>query len=157
MRVLLSIYMIFCQCQPCVAYKSVVYKKKSMYNNRLKPLAIVGQFSIFNICRHSGCNSDLLPKLGLGTLHKKWSFPSSVNMTKFAVNCGSDHICWRNPKWKTSFFVQQKWWIFQEWSLAAQKFVFAWSSAMFIFLDHCCKGKTQISRYPVPSYIFSSL
>ena len=42
-------------------------------------------------------------------LHKKWSFPlriSSVNVTKSAANCGFDHIYWRNPKWKTSFFVQ---------------------------------------------------
>ena len=45
-------------------------------------------------------------------LHKKWSFPLrifSLNVTKFALSCGFDHIYWRNPKWKTSFFV--------EWSL----------------------------------------
>ena len=30
-------------------------------------------------------------------LHKKWSFP---------LNCGFGHIYWRNPSWKTSFFVQ---------------------------------------------------
>ena len=38
------------------------------------------------------------------TLHKKWSFPlriSSVNVTKSAGN-----FYWRNPWWKTSFFVQ---------------------------------------------------
>ena len=43
------------------------------------------------------------------TLHKKWSFPfrvSSVNVTKSADSCGFGHICWRNPKWKNSFFVQ---------------------------------------------------
>ena len=42
-------------------------------------------------------------------LHKKWSFPlriSSVNVTKSAANCGFGHIYWRNPQWKTSFFVQ---------------------------------------------------
>ena len=42
-------------------------------------------------------------------LHKKWSFPlriSSVNVTKFTGNCGFGHIYWRNPLWKTSFFVQ---------------------------------------------------
>ena len=41
-------------------------------------------------------------------LHKKWSFPlriSSVNVTKSSGNCGFGHICWRNPQWKTSFFV----------------------------------------------------
>ena len=33
-------------------------------------------------------------------LHKKWSFPlriSSVNVTKYAGNCGFSHIYWRNP------------------------------------------------------------
>ena len=30
---------------------------------------------------------------------------SSVNVTKSAGNCGFSHICWRNPYWKTSFFV----------------------------------------------------
>ena len=41
--------------------------------------------------------------------HRKWIFPlraSSVNVTKSAENCGFGHIYWRNPKWKTSFFVQ---------------------------------------------------
>ena len=45
------------------------------------------------------------------TLHKKWNFSlrlSSVNVTKSAGNCGFDHIYWRNPLWKTSFFVQCK-------------------------------------------------
>ena len=43
------------------------------------------------------------------SLHTKWSFPlriSSVNVTKSAVSCGFGHIYWRNPKWKTSFFVK---------------------------------------------------
>ena len=38
------------------------------------------------------------------TLRKKWSYPfriSSVNVTKFG------RIYWRNPYWKTSFFVQR--------------------------------------------------
>ena len=42
-------------------------------------------------------------------LHKKWSFPSrisSVNVTKSAGNCAFDHIYWRNPWPKTSFFAQ---------------------------------------------------
>ena len=42
-------------------------------------------------------------------LHKKWSFPLwifSVKVTKPAVSCGFGHIYWRNPLWKTSFFVQ---------------------------------------------------
>ena len=29
----------------------------------------------------------------------------SVNVTKSAGNCGFDQIYWRNPSWKTSFFV----------------------------------------------------
>ena len=47
-------------------------------------------------------------KLLLLPLHKKWSFPlriSSVNVTKSAVFCGFGHIYWRNPNWKTSFFL----------------------------------------------------
>ena len=50
-------------------------------------------------------------KTRLLPLHKKWTFPlriSSVNVTKSAVSCGFGHICWRNPWWKTSFFVQSK-------------------------------------------------
>ena len=45
------------------------------------------------------------------TLHKIWSFPlkiSSVNVSKSAIYCGFDHIYWRNPQWKTSFFVHKK-------------------------------------------------
>ena len=42
-------------------------------------------------------------------LLKKWSFPIaifSVNVTTSAVSCEFGHIYWRNPYWKTSFFVQ---------------------------------------------------
>ena len=45
----------------------------------------------------------------LTALHKKWSFPfrmSSVNVTKSAVSCGFGNIYWRNPEWKTLFFLQ---------------------------------------------------
>ena len=41
--------------------------------------------------------------------NKKWRFPlriSSVNVTKSSDFCGFGHIYWRNPQWKTSFFVQ---------------------------------------------------
>ena len=31
---------------------------------------------------------------------------SSVNVTKSSRNHGFGHIYWRNPQWKTSFFVQ---------------------------------------------------
>ena len=40
---------------------------------------------------------------------QKMKFPikaSSVNVTKSAVSCRFGHIYWRNPLWKTSFFVQ---------------------------------------------------
>ena len=40
---------------------------------------------------------------------QKWSFPLrifSVNVTKSSVSCGFGHIHWRNPSWKTLFFVQ---------------------------------------------------
>ena len=39
---------------------------------------------------------------------------SSVNVTKSAGNCGFINIYWRNPKWKTSFFVQWEWIVFAE-------------------------------------------
>ena len=54
-------------------------------------------------------------------LHKKWSFSFKsflVYMTKCAVNCRLCHIYWRNPWWKTSFFVQ--------WPL--KKNLFFWSN-----------------------------
>ena len=44
-----------------------------------------------------------------GRITAQWSFPlriSSVNVAKSAVSCGFGHIYWRNPQWKTSFFVQ---------------------------------------------------
>ena len=44
------------------------------------------------------------------TAQKIWSFPlriSSVNLTKSSVSYGFGHIYRRNPKWKTSFFVQR--------------------------------------------------
>ena len=34
---------------------------------------------------------------------------SPVNVTESVRNCGFGHIYWRNPQWKTSFFVQ---WIY---------------------------------------------
>ena len=40
---------------------------------------------------------------------EKIKFPlriSSVNVTKYAVSCEAGYIYWRNPSWKTSFFVQ---------------------------------------------------
>ena len=33
---------------------------------------------------------------------------SPVNESKSDFFCGFGHIYWRNPKWKTSFFVQYK-------------------------------------------------
>ena len=50
----------------------------------------------------------------LTSLYKKWSFPlkiAPVIVTKSAVSCGFGHIYWRNPKWKTSFFVHYMHWM----------------------------------------------
>ena len=44
---------------------------------------------------------------------------SSVNVTKSAVNYGFVHIYWRNPWWKTSFFVR---WMFRAWIPKILKF-----------------------------------
>ena len=55
-----------------------------------------------------------------GSQHKKWSFPvriSSANVTKSAVSYGFGHIYWRNPSWKTSFFVQ---WLLQQFRRFSQ-------------------------------------
>ena len=55
------------------------------------------------------CISDTLSDCRSIHYTKKWSFPlwlSSVNVTKSEANCGFRHIYWRNPEWKTSFFVQ---------------------------------------------------
>ena len=68
------------------------------------------------ICDLRGCfkkfswhvSNNLASNLNL-SLHKIWSFPlriSSVNVTKSAFSCGFGHIYWRNPLWKTSFFLQ---------------------------------------------------
>ena len=43
------------------------------------------------------------------SLHKNWSFPLRVSLvivTKSTVSCIFSHIHWRNPWWKTSFFVE---------------------------------------------------
>ena len=43
--------------------------------------------------------------------HKQWNFPlriSSVNVTKSTVFFRFGHTYWRNPLWKTSFFMQCK-------------------------------------------------
>ena len=65
---------------------------------------------------------------------KKWSFPlsiSSVNETKSSVFCWFGHIYWRNPRWKTSFFVQWSW---------------KWFSSVFTYFDTtaiCLPVKTK--------------
>ena len=44
----------------------------------------------------------------LYSLHKEWSFLltiSSVNVTKSTNSCAFVQICWKNPYWKTSYFV----------------------------------------------------
>ena len=39
------------------------------------------------------------------TLYKRFPLRiASVNVTKCTVSCGSGHIYWRNPYWKTSYF-----------------------------------------------------
>ena len=42
------------------------------------------------------------------TLHKKRSFPLRFSLGFLKDFCGFGHIYWRNPYWKTSFFVQCK-------------------------------------------------
>ena len=52
---------------------------------------------LLTLC-HSALSYDTTQKM-------KFSIKDfSVNMTKFAGNCGLGHILWRNPYWKTSFF-----------------------------------------------------
>ena len=64
-----------------------------------------------DICDHESLRqcSQLKLRFNVLALDKKSSFPlriSSINVTKFTGNRGFDHIYWRNPQWKTSFFVQ---------------------------------------------------
>ena len=40
------------------------------------------------------------------TMHKKIKFSIKDFFSKSAGSCGIGHIYWRNPLWKTSFFVQ---------------------------------------------------
>ena len=50
--------------------------------------------------------SNSFVSISFMTLHQKWSFPlriSSVNVTKFATNCGFGHIHWRNLNGKLHF------------------------------------------------------
>ena len=39
----------------------------------------------------------------------------SVDVTKSAVSCGLGHTHWRNPWWKTSFFVQWIMMVLAKW------------------------------------------
>ena len=51
LRVLLSFYLVFCQCQLCVAYKSVAYRKKcvlSNYNWKKRTLMLTFNFDFQN-------------------------------------------------------------------------------------------------------------
>ena len=62
-----------------------------------------------NSDRHDSLKVQWGKQLINSVLHKKWSFPlrnSSVNVTKSTVSFGFGHSYWRNPYWKTSFFVQ---------------------------------------------------
>ena len=58
---------------------------------------------VANSSKNFVCEISGIPQL------KKWGVPlriSSVNVTKSTVSSGFCHIYWRNPKWKTLFFVQ---------------------------------------------------
>ena len=63
-------------------------------------------FFHWNLLKFRKCQEVIL-------LNKKSSFAlsiSSVNVWYFfsipSVSCGFGHVYWRNPEWKTSFFVQ---------------------------------------------------
>ena len=77
--------------------------------------------------------------LDTNNAQKKWSFPlkvSSVNMTKSAVSCVFGHVYWRNPYWKTVFFVQ--------WNV---KFVFKRCSLLINTITYLASKTWYISEY----------
>ena len=89
----------------------VIFLKKTYVHK--KPFCLIFSLGEKNVCQSNsqliGNNLILRSRLLSIALHKKWSFPlriSSVNKTKSAVSCGFGPIYWRNPYWKTSFFVQ---------------------------------------------------
>ena len=77
--------------------KMIPFAKKLKSSNSFMRLHCIKSFRFWNY-------SAII----LSTLYKKWSFPlriSSVNKTKSAVSCWFFQIYWRNPSWKTSFFL----------------------------------------------------
>ena len=84
--------------------------------------------------------SLLLPHIKKDALHKKLSFQLRISSVHVNQICGFGHIYWRNPSWKTSFFVQCN--IFLKWDkhiLAVitndYKTVFWWGNLEFPFLS----------------------
>ena len=93
------------------------------------------------------------------TLYKKWSFSLRiclVYVSKSAVSCGFGHINWRNPKWKTSFFVQ---WYFLNVSFSASKNYLQGSIFPVIpfRFDHAEDFSTPLGQYYRFFYILSIL
>ena len=96
----------------------------------------------------------------MSILHKKWSFPwriSSVNVTKSAGICGLGHIYWRNPSWKTSFFVQcYKCRIYQVLAAGRSQKGFdhqIWNIGELELSNHCKKMK----KFLMENFIFCAV
>ena len=102
---------------PCEFSVSNEFSKKAVWQRKIYPFDRLAKkkyiyiypsnkFTLFELFKY------LIHLKGpYNTLHKKRSFllrTFLLNMIRLVVSCGFDHVYWRNPKWKTSFFRQRK-------------------------------------------------
>ena len=90
------------------------------------------------------------------SLHKKWSFPLRVSL----VNVAKSAVFWKNPYWKTSFFVQylvclfisskclRKEYLMEKLKIDSYMIVFSWGNLfqMFLFAKSYNRGQ-RFSTY----------
>ena len=80
---------------------------------------------------------------------------SSVNVTKSAGNWWFGHIYWRNPSWKTSFFVQCRMWSLIEFCVRfSPLFLHITVIGCFMWLGNC-KLDVGVPKAPFSVLFFS--
>ena len=95
-----------------VRWRSTNYRVKLCYNKCIFYGKCIVNIILQIKFQHSLLNKGVVDSSLISVINhctKKWSFPlriPSVNMTKSTVSGESGHIYWRNPWWKTSFYVQ---------------------------------------------------
>ena len=101
------------------------------------------------------CVSGIFSHISQRTLQKKkWSFSfriSLVNVTKSDVFSRFSQIYWRDPQWKTSFFVQWYWAIFAHIRVCFGRFMH--------FQNPCITGPNSVNQNLLfkPGFSFKSL